>query len=97
MLSDQGGKKEKNNEGHRTKQLKKWRNKSKPSIFHLKPESVGIPEGSERHTDTGGRVYYLFKEVVHLQRALQAGDRSTAKSHGCGIPRQVQAKARRHR
>ena len=60
MISEQGGKKkekEKKIKGNRTKQLKKWRNKSKPSIFRLKPKSVGIPEGKEWHADTGRRVY----------------------------------------
>ena len=50
-------KEKKKMKSNRTKQLKKWRNKSKPSIFCLKPKSVGIPEGNEWHADTGRRVY----------------------------------------
>ena len=51
MISEQGGKRKrkKKMKSNRTKQLKKWRNKSKPSIFRLKPKSVGIPEGNEKN------------------------------------------------
>ena len=55
------------------KKKKKWRvtgqSKSKPSIFSLKPESVGIPEGNKWYTEPGRRVYWTLPGGF-IQRAL---------------------------